>query len=230
MRSLQIYPDYTEFAEGSVLVECGRTKILCTAMVDESVPPFLLHSGSGWVTAEYNMLPSSTPKRNIREGRRGAIKGRTSEIQRLIGRSLRAAVDMKELGPRTIYLDCDVLQADGGTRTASINGSFTALYMACAELVSKGVIDNNPVFRVVGAVSVGIVGGRTHIDLDYEKDSSAEVDMNVVMDDKGRLIEIQGTAEHKPFSRAKLNEMVNAAWIAIDKIIKKQKRMLKIHV
>jgi len=229
MRTLQLDAGFTEYANGSVLVSCGRTKVLCTAMVEESVPRFLLNTGSGWVTAEYNMLPSSTPNRSAREGRRGGVRGRTSEIQRLIGRSLRAAVDLDKLGQRTVYLDCDVLQADGGTRTASVNGAFSALYAACSGLVSRGIIEEHPVFRVIGAVSVGIVNGKVNVDLDYGMDSSAEVDMNVVMDESGRLIEIQGTAEITPFSRNKLNEMVNAAWKVISKIIKKQKKLLNIH-
>lgn len=228
MRPVTIQTEYTEHAEGSVLVECGKTKVLCTAMVEESVPPFLLKSGTGWVTAEYNMLPSATSRRYVREARRGSIKGRTSEIQRLIGRSLRAVIDTKLLGRRTIYLDCDVLQADGGTRTASVNGAFTALYLACSALVSRGTVTENPVHSVLGAVSVGIVDGKIEVDLDYEMDSRADVDMNVVMNESGGVIEIQGTAEQHPFSRNRLKALVDAAWGAINIIIQKQKRCLKI--
>jgi ribonuclease PH len=228
MRKIKITPDYTEFALGSVLVEVGKTKVLCTAMVEESVPKFLADTGSGWVTAEYDMLPSSTPSRNKRAARRGAIKGRTSEIQRLIGRALRAGINLSKLGPRTVYIDCDVMQADGGTRTASVNGGFSALYLACRALVKNGTLEENPITRHIGAVSVGIVDGKTVVDLDYRKDSTAEVDMNVIMDEKGRIIEIQGTAEHNPFTRSSLNSMVAQAWKSIEKIITYQKKALNI--
>jgi ribonuclease PH len=218
--------DYAGYAPGSVLIEMGSTKVICTAMPDNSVPRFLLNSGTGWVTAEYDMLPSATPTRYPREARRGGIKGRTSEIQRLIGRSLRAGIDLAKLGERTIHIDCDVLEADGGTRTASVNGGFVALYSCCQSLVRLGALETNPIEFFVGAMSVGIVEGEIVVDLDYEKDSMAEVDMNVVMDELGRIIEIQGTAEHKPFARARLNKMVAAAADAIKAVIEEQKRVL----
>ncbi len=220
--------DFTKNAGGSVLVEVGETKVLCTAMVEESVPRFLLNSGRGWVTSEYDMLPSATRSRYQREARRGGIKGRTSEIQRLIGRSLRACVDMEKLGERTVYIDCDVLQADGGTRTASITGGFVALYLACRNLVLQGRIEENPIQFFVAAVSVGVVQGKTVVDLDYQKDSNADVDMNIVMDESGRLIEIQGTAEKVPFTRNRLSEMLKRAGKAIDGIVSYQKKVLKV--
>jgi len=228
MRALRFHPGFTDYADGSVLIEMGGTRVLCSAMVEETVPPFLEESSCGWVTAEYSLLPSATPHRTSREGRKGGgVRGRTGEIQRIIGRALRAAVDLEALGERTIYIDCDVLQADGGTRTASINGGFVALALACRRLKDSGVIDHDPLRRFVGAVSVGIVRGRIVVDMDYEKDSAADVDMNVVMDEGGRIVEIQGTAEGgMPFSRTRLQEMLGVAWKAVQRIIRAQKRVL----
>lgn len=228
MRKLTIETDYTEYADGSILITAGKTKVICTAMVSESVPRFLMKSGKGWVTAEYNMLPSATPDRSPRADRRGSLPGRTSEIQRLIGRSLRASIDMEKLGERSITIDCDVIQADGGTRTASISGGFVALYLACQKLVSNGKLEENPITSFVAAISIGIVDGKLVADLDYAHDSTAEVDMNVVMNDQGNLIEVQGTAEGKAFSRSQLNKMVKEAGGCIMKIIDKQKKVLNV--
>lgn len=228
MRRLKIEKNFPTQADGSVLIEMGSTKVICTAMIEEGVPRFLMDSGTGWVTAEYNMLPASTTKRNPREGRRGGVKGRTYEIQRLIGRSLRSCINLDGLGQRTIYIDCDVVQADGGTRTAAVNGGFAALYLACRNLVRKKVIRTDPINFYIGAVSVGIVNKKILVDLDYEHDRSADVDMNIVMDEFGRLIEVQGTAEGEPFTRTRLSRMITEAHKAIQDIIKKQKKVLDI--
>jgi len=211
MRSVRLTPGFTKNPDGSVLIQTGDTMVLCSAMVEAKVPNFLRGTGSGWVTAEYSLLPSSTETRTQREASRGKITGRTSEIQRLIGRSLRAVVDMKALGERTIWIDCDVLQADGGTRTASITGSFVALCLALMKLQAEGVIDRIPINDCVAAISVGIVDGETVLDLEYIEDSQADVDMNVVMTGKGEFVEVQGTAEGKPFSRTKLDQMLQMA-------------------
>jgi ribonuclease PH len=211
-------------AEGSVLFAMGETRVVCAATVEERVPPFLRGMGKGWVTAEYSMLPRATNTRVAREARTGKVQGRTHEIQRLVGRALRAVVDFEALGERTITVDCDVLQADGGTRTASINGAWIALWQACRKLLEAGEVPRNPVLDHVVAVSVGIVGGRVLADLDYDEDSSAEVDMNVVMTGDGRLIEVQGTAEREPFSRAQLDSLLAAAVAAGKKILKWQRR------
>ncbi len=211
-------------AEGSVLFSMGETRVLCAATVEDRVPPFLRGTGKGWVTAEYSMLPRATNTRVAREARTGKVQGRTHEIQRLVGRSLRAVVDFEALGERTITIDCDVLQADGGTRTASINGAWIALRLACRKLLEAGEARRDPVFGRVAAVSVGIVGGRVLADLDYSEDSAAEVDMNVVMTGDGRLIEVQGTAEREPFSRAQLDAMLDAAAAAGKKILAAQRR------
>jgi ribonuclease PH len=222
IRPIRIVKGVQKHAEGSVLFEMGETKVVCAASVESRVPPFLKGTGKGWVTAEYSMLPRATDTRTAREGRTGKVQGRTYEIQRLIGRSLRAVVDFETLGERTITLDCDVLQADGGTRTASINGSWLALWQACSRLASQGVITGNPVKEPVAAISVGIVGGRIVTDLDYAEDSSADVDMNVVMTGSGALIEVQGTAEGAPFTRARLDSMLEAAMRACRKIVRVQ--------
>ncbi len=214
-------------AEGSVLFAMGDTRVLCAATIEDRVPPFLRGTGKGWVTAEYSMLPRATNTRVAREGRTGKVQGRTYEIQRLVGRSLRAVVDFEALGERTITIDCDVLQADGGTRTASINGAWIALWQACRKLVGAGQVPRNPLLGHVVAVSVGIVGGRVLADLDYSEDSAAEVDLNVVMTGDGRLIEVQGTAEREPFSRDRLDAMLTAAESAGRKILKAQRRFTK---
>ena len=210
LRSVKLAVDFVDYAEGSVLIEAGKTRVLCTASVEEKVPPFLEGKGQGWVTAEYNMLPRATHTRNARE-RSGKISGRTQEIQRLIGRSLRAAVDLTMLGPRTITLDCDVLQADGGTRTASVTGAYVALHRACSRLVTQGVLSAHPVRTAVAAISVGMVGGELLLDLCYAEDSHADVDFNVVMTAGHEFIEVQGTGEGGVFSRDSMNAMLDLA-------------------
>jgi ribonuclease PH len=223
LRPVKFHRRYIRNARGSVLVEMGLTRVICTATAEDSVPPFLRGSGQGWITAEYGMIPRSSPARIPRESIRGRIKGRTHEIQRLIGRSLRTAVDLKALGERTILIDCDVIEADGGTRTAAINGATVALVDTLREI---GLVEG--VFMgFVGAVSVGIVGGRVLLDLDYLEDSSAEVDMNVVMNDAGRYIEVQGTAEQETFGPEELARMLKTAGAGIRRLIKEQKRALK---
>ncbi len=227
LRPIRVTAGVQRHAEGSVLYEMGDTKVVCAASVEERVPPFLRGSGRGWVTAEYAMLPRSTTTRVQREGRGGKVQGRTQEIQRLIGRSMRAVVDFEPLGERTVTIDCDVLQADGGTRTASINGAWIALWQACERLARDGAIAGNPVREPVAAVSVGIVGGRVLADLDYAEDSSADVDMNVVMTGSGKLIEVQGTAEGAPFARKDLDRMLSAAARACRDIVASQRRHAK---
>jgi ribonuclease PH len=226
LRELRITRHYTCHAEGSVLVEFGNTKVLCTASVEESVPPFLRGKGKGWVTAEYGMLPRSTHTRSAREAAKGKQSGRTQEIQRLIGRSLRAVTDLAALGERQITLDCDVLQADGGTRCASITGATVALHDALAGLVAAGKLAAHPMRELVAAVSVGIVGGTPVLDLDYGEDSSCDTDMNVVMTESGGMVEVQGTAEGDPFSRAELNALLELAEQGIATIIAAQKSAL----
>ncbi|MFZ2628524.1 MAG: ribonuclease PH [Rugosibacter sp.] len=222
LRELKITRHYTCHAEGSVLVEFGNTKVLCTASVEESVPPFMRGKGSGWVTAEYGMLPRSTHTRSAREAAKGKQSGRTQEIQRLIGRSLRAVTDLAALGERQITLDCDVLQADGGTRCASITGACVALHDALATLVVSGKLPANPLRELVAAVSVGIVEGQPRLDLDYAEDSACDTDMNVVMTASGGLIEVQGTAEGAPFSRAELDGLLELATLGINHILQTQ--------
>jgi ribonuclease PH len=211
LRPVRITLDFTRYAEGSVLIEAGSTRVLCNASLDDRVPQFLKGKGAGWVTAEYAMLPRATQSRTPRETGRGGASGRTHEIQRLIGRSLRSVVDMAALGERTVTVDCDVLQADGGTRTAAITGGFVALALALERGLASGRLLRAPLRDFVAAVSVGIVDGRVLLDLDYGEDSRAEVDMNVVRTGDGRLVEIQGTAETEPFDRAQMNEMIEAA-------------------
>ena len=211
LRRVSFARRFAKHAEGSVLIECGDTQVLCTASVEETIPPFLRGKGQGWVTAEYGMLPRSTHTRSAREAARGKQTGRTQEIQRLIGRSLRAVTDLKALGERTITIDCDVLQADGGTRTASITGGYVALVRACETLVRRRLIPASPLHGQVAAISVGIVGGVPVLDLDYAEDSQAETDMNVVMNNGGAFIEIQGTAEGHAFRRHELDAMLNLA-------------------
>ena len=211
LRAVRITPHFTRHAEGSVLIECGDTRVLCTASVEERVPPHKKGSGEGWVTAEYGMLPRSTHTRSKREAASGKQSGRTQEIQRLIGRSLRAVVDLKKLGERQITLDCDVLQADGGTRCASITGAYVALAIACNKLVAAGALPESPLTDSVAAVSVGIFEGTPVLDLDYDEDSNCETDMNVVMTGNGGFVEVQGTAEGKPFSRAEMDALLALA-------------------
>lgn len=222
LRPIRITRRFTRHAEGSVLIECGDTRVLCTASVDDSVPSFMRNTGRGWVTAEYGMLPRATHTRSRREASTGKQGGRTLEIQRLIGRALRAVVDLKALGERTITLDCDVLQADGGTRTASITGAYVALVDAVNTLVGKGVLRESPIHGQVAAVSVGIWAGLPVVDLDYAEDSEAETDMNVVMNNGGGFIEVQGTAEGHAFRRNELDELLNLAANAIGQLLAKQ--------
>jgi ribonuclease PH len=226
LRELKLTRNYTCHAEGSVLVEFGNTKVLCTASVEESVPPFLRGKGEGWVTAEYGMLPRSTHTRSAREAAKGKQSGRTQEIQRLIGRSLRAVTDLKALGERQITLDCDVLQADGGTRCASITGACVALHDAINGLVASGKLATNPIRDFVAAVSVGIVEGVPVLDLDYPEDSACDTDMNVVMTGSGGMVEVQGTAEGTPFSRSELDALLALAEKGITEIIAAQKSAL----
>lgn len=227
IREIRVTEGVQRHAEGSVLFEMGETKVVCAASVEERVPSFLKGTGRGWVTAEYALLPRSTNTRVAREGRAGKVQGRTYEIQRLIGRALRAVVDFERLGERTITIDCDVLQADGGTRTASINGAWIALRQACSRLAAGGSIPRNPVLEPVTAISVGIVDGRVLVDLDYAEDSAAQVDMNVVMTGSGKLIEVQGTAEGVPFSRDQLDELLLAAMRAGKRILQIQKAWMR---
>ncbi len=225
LRPITIEKDYLKYAEGSVLIKAGNTHVLCSATVEERVPPFLKGSGRGWITAEYSMLPRSTQTRIPRESKKG-IKGRTHEIQRLIGRSLRAVVDIDSLGERTITIDCDVIQADGGTRTTSITGAYIALSDAIGKLVNSGVLKKNPIIDSVAATSVGIVKGSHLLDLCYEEDSQADVDMNVVMTESGKIIEVQGTAEAAPFSRGELDELIDMAEIAVKELCVLQQKTL----
>lgn len=211
LRPLKITDHYLMHPAGSVLIEVGNTKVICTACVEEKTAQHLKGTGSGWITAEYSMLPGANASRKKRDSAKGKIDGRSQEIQRLIGRSLRSAVDMEKLGERTIWLDCDVIQADGGTRTASITGAFVAMIQAMQKLKAEGLLDEIPVTAMVSAVSVGIVDGQISLDLCYEEDSAAQVDMNVVMTDKGEYIEVQGTGEESPFTAAQLNELLAAA-------------------
>jgi ribonuclease PH len=226
MRRVLITPHFSKHAEGSALIEVGDTRVICTASVQEKVPPFLYRSGKGWITAEYGMLPRATTERVEREAARGKQGGRTMEIQRLIGRSLRAAVNAELLGERTIWLDCDVIQADGGTRTASITGSYVALVLALGRLYIDGNLTSWPVSSFVAAVSVGMIGGAACLDLNYEEDSKAGVDMNVVVTDKGRFVELQGTAEGATFSEDEMNAMLSLARSGIAALIEKQREAL----
>jgi len=229
LRPVTIIRDYTKYAEGSALIMFGDTMIICTASVDEKQPRFMEEQqvmGKGWVTAEYSMLPRSTSTRTIREAARGKIGGRTQEIQRLIGRSLRAVVDLRALGERTIFIDCDVIQADGGTRTAAITGGFIALSDACTRLRDEGVINSIPTNDFVAAISVGIVKGEPVLDLCYREDSKADVDMNVVMTGRGNFVEIQGTAEENPFSKEEVDIMLSLASKGISQLIALQQKLL----
>ena len=226
LRPITFERDFTEMADGSVLVSFGRTQVLCTASVDPDVPRWMRGRGTGWVTAEYSMLPGSSPERVNREAARGRQSGRTQEIQRLIGRSLRAVTDAAKLGERQVICDCDVLQADGGTRTAAISGAYVALHDAFTRLVVAGQIEQHPMIEACAAVSVGVIDGTPSLDLPYEEDVSAEVDMNVVMTESGRFVEVQGTAEGQPFGRDHLDALLDLATTGIEQIIKRQNQLL----
>ena len=227
LRPITIQRGYTNYAPGSVLIAAGQTRVLCTAMLDQAVPPFLAGTGTGWVTAEYDMLPSATPTRRARDIKRGSRDGRSQEIQRLIGRSLRAVVRRDRLGERCICIDCDVIQADGGTRTLAITGAFIALCDALKTMQRDGLITRWPISTPVAAVSVGLLGGRPILDLAYEEDVAADVDMNVVMTGRGSLVEVQGTAEHAPFDRRDLDRMLDLAARGIRRLIRLQKQALR---
>lgn len=226
LREVRITPHYLDHAEGSALIEFGKTRVLCAVSVEESQPPHLMRTDQGWITAEYAMLPRSTHTRSPRESTRGRVGGRTHEIQRLIGRSLRAAVDLNRVGPRTLFIDCDVIQADGGTRTAAITGSYVALVLALRRLQRNGVLKALPLRTAVAAVSVGIVRGDPALDLNYQEDSKAEVDFNVVMTGEGAFIEVQGTAEGEPFAREAMDRLVELATGGIRQLFKLQEQAL----
>jgi ribonuclease PH len=226
LRPVTITPGFLPYAEGSVLIEMGQTRVVCSASVEERVPPFLRNTGQGWITAEYSMLPRATQTRTPREVRRGGPSGRTHEIQRLIGRSLRAAADMKALGERTLTIDCDVLQADGGTRTAAITGAYVAFALAAGRLLAGGKTKGRIITNEVAAISVGIVGNVALLDLKYDEDSRAEVDMNVVCTGDGRFIEVQGTAEREPFSRAQMDSLLTLAARGIESLAAIQKEAI----
>jgi ribonuclease PH len=226
LRETTITPDYLPHAEGSVLIEAGRTKVICTASVEDRVPPFLRNTGKGWITAEYGMLPRATSTRTTREASQGKVGGRTQEIQRLIGRSLRSIANLQSLGERTIWIDCDVIQADGGTRTASITGAFVALALAVDKMRERDQIRTMPLSDYVAAISVGIVDTEPLLDLAYEDDSRAEVDMNVVKTGGGRFIEVQGTAEAMPFGRDSLNMLLDLADSGIRQLVDKQRTIV----
>ena len=227
MRALKITPDFISTAEGSVLIELGSTRVICTATVDDGVPGFLKGSGKGWVTSEYGMLPRATEERTAREATRGKQSGRTQEIQRLIGRALRAIVDQEKLGEKTVWLDCDVIQADGGTRTASITGAYVALALALQRLVAAGILKTVPLTDSVAATSVGVVDGVALLDLAYEEDSRAEVDMNVVMTGGGKFVEVQATAEGQPFGGAELQDLLALAAAGIRRMTEFQSKLVQ---
>ncbi|MBM7615167.1 ribonuclease PH [Alkaliphilus hydrothermalis] len=226
IRPVKITRDFTKNADGSVLIEMGETKVICTAAIEDRVPHFLKNSGKGWITAEYGMLPGSTQTRKVRESSRGKVDGRTQEIQRLIGRALRSIVDLGAVGERTIWIDCDVIQADGGTRTASITGAFVALVDAFYKLKEKGQIEKLPIKSMVSAISVGIVEGEHMLDLCYQEDSNAKVDMNIIMTDKKQFVEVQGTGEEAPYSYEDLMEMLRLGEIGNQELIRHQKEAL----
>jgi ribonuclease PH len=228
MRPVKITPEFIATAEGSVLIELGNTRVICTASVEESVPQWLRNSGKGWVTGEYGMLPRSTLTRTPRDSARARPAGRTHEIQRLIGRALRAVVDLNRLGERTIWIDCDVIQADGGTRTASVTGGFVALGLALQKLVEAATLPKAPVRDYLAATSVGIVDGEIMLDLTYEEDSRADVDMNFVMTGSGKLVEVQATAEQRPFDDAQLRHMIELARSGVESLIAQQKKLLEL--
>jgi len=227
LRPVRIQTDYLDYADGSAYIEIGKTRVVAAATVEDKAPPFLKGTGTGWVTAEYSMLPRSTEKRHVRERNQGRISGRTQEIQRLIGRSLRAVADLPAIGERTIIIDCDVIQADGGTRIASITAGCVALALALKKLLDEKIIDRMPLRHLVSGVSVGIVEGKILLDLDYAEDSRADLDMNVVETDGGQLIEVQATAEKEPFSRKDLSDLLRLADKGIRELIQTQKAVLK---
>jgi ribonuclease PH len=227
MRPVNIIPEFISTAEGSALIEIGNTRVICTASVDETVPSFLKGADKGWITAEYSLLPRSTLTRTPREAARGRVSGRTHEIQRLIGRALRAVVDLEALGERTITLDCDVIQADGGTRTASITGAFVALGLALEKLVEAGTLSAAPIRDFVAAISVGVVDGATLLDLNYEEDSRADVDLNFVMTGSRKIVEVQATAEQRPFDEAQLKKMMDYASKGVESLISRQRAILQ---
>lgn len=226
LRSVKITRHYIKHAEGSVLMELGDTKVICTATIEDRVPPFKKNTGEGWVTAEYSMLPRSTQARNQRDINKLKLNGRSQEIQRLIGRSLRSVVDLSLLGEREIIIDCDVIQADGGTRTAAITGAFVALVDACNMLVKNGIIEKTPITDFVAATSVGVVGNQEMLDLCYQEDSNAAVDMNVIMSENGKIIEVQATGEQKPFNRKQFDKLLDMAQEGIETLIRLQKEAL----
>ena len=226
MRPVTITPEFITTAEGSALIEVGNTRVICTASVEETVPAWMRNSGRGWITSEYGMLPRSTLTRTPRDATRGKVNGRSQEIQRLIARSLRAVVDLAGLGERTIWIDCDVIQADGGTRTASITGAFVALGLALGKLMEAGTLPAAPIRDFVAAVSAGIVDGEIMLDLTYEEDSRADVDMNFVMTGSGKMVEVQATAEHKPFDQAQLDRMIELARQGVESLIARQQALL----
>ena len=226
LRPLKITPSYIKTADGSVLIEMGDTRVICTAKLEERVPPFLRNSGKGWITAEYGMLPGSSQQRIGRESSRGKVGGRTHEIQRLIGRSLRSVADLKRLGERSVWIDCDVIQADGGTRTASITGAYIALMAAVRVWRERGILSADPVKDAVAAVSIGIVDGKILLDLCYEEDSKADVDMNFVMTGSGKFIEVQGTAESAPFTKKQMERMAEIAHQGIKELLQAQKKVI----
>ena len=226
LRPVKIQRHYLDYAEGSALIEMGKTRVICAVSVEKGVPPFLMNQGTGWLTAEYAMLPRATGTRNTRESATGKVKGRTHEVQRLIGRSLRAAIDLGVLGERTIKVDCDVIQADGGTRTAAITGAYVALCDAVSTMRRREMIRENPLIGQVAAVSVGLVDGKALLDLCYREDAAADVDMNVVMTDDGRIIEVQGTAEGEPFSRGEMDRLMDLATQGIEALMAIQREGL----
>jgi ribonuclease PH len=226
LRTIKISPNYLKTADGSVLIEMGDTKVICTAKLEDRVPPFLRNSGKGWITAEYGMLPGSSQARIGRESSRGKVGGRTHEIQRLIGRSLRAITDLSNLGERTVWIDCDVIQADGGTRTASITGAYVSLCEAIRSWQKRGVMAQEPIKDSVAAVSIGIVDGKILLDLCYEEDSKADVDMNFVMTGSGKFVEIQGTAESAPFTKKQMDKMSEIAQQGVKELLKAQEQAL----
>jgi ribonuclease PH len=227
LRPIKITPNFITTAEGSVLIEAGQTRVIATATVEDGVPSFLKGSGKGWITSEYGMLPRATDQRTAREASRGKQSGRTQEIQRLIGRSLRAVADLKALGERTVWIDCDVIQADGGTRTASITGAFVALALGFERMVAAGIIRSIPLRDSVAAVSVGIVNDQLLLDLDYEEDSQAQVDMNVVMTGKGRFVEVQATAEGRPYTSKELQQLLDLAARGIERLTEVQRELIR---
>ncbi len=227
LRKISIIRNYIPHAEGSVLLELGNTKVICTASIEQKVPMFLRGSEQGWITAEYAMIPRATANRTVREATHGKVGGRTHEIQRLIGRSLRSVTDLKALGERTVWIDCDVIQADGGTRTAAITGAYIALFDALQYLIKEGKFSEMPLSEFVAATSVGIVNSEPYLDLNFEEDVAAQVDMNIVMTDSGKIIEVQGTAEKRPFNRNELDELLNLAYRGIQQLTNTQKAVLQ---